>query len=56
MHFAGIYFRELTDFLQISLFYADFDGISEKSTFHGYLISQNQQKFAKLAEISTREN
>ena len=40
-------------FLQISLFYADFDGISEKSTFRGYLISLNHQKFAKLAKIST---
>ena len=40
--FAGIYFRELIliFFLQISLFYADFDGISEKSTFRGYLISR----------------
>ena len=57
MHFAGIYFRELIlIFLQISLFYAEFDGISEKSTFRGYLISRNQQKFAKLAKISTREN
>ena len=45
-----------TEFLQISLFYADFDGISEKSTFRGYLISRNQQKFEKLAKISTREN
>ena len=57
MHFAGIYFTRInTDFLQISLFYADFDRISEKSTFRGYLISRNQQKFAKLAKISTREN
>ena len=44
------------DFLLISLFYANFDGISEKSTFRGYLISRNQQKFAKLANISIREN
>ena len=59
MHFAGIYIRELilffAVFLLISLFYTDFDGISEKSTFCGYLISQNQQKFAKLAKISTRK-
>ena len=53
MHFACIYFRELILILLISLFYADFDGISEKSTFRGYLISRNQQKFAKLAKIST---
>ena len=46
MHFAGIYFRELIlIFVLISLFYADFGGISEKSTFGGYLISRNQQKF-----------
>ena len=57
MHFAGNYFRELIlIFLQISLFFDDFDGISEKSTFRGYLISRNQQKFAKLAKISTCEN
>ena len=52
--FHGYIFSRInTDFLQISLFYADFDGISEKSTFRGYLISRNQQKFAKLAKIST---
>ena len=52
--FRGYLFSRInTDFLQISLFYADFDGISEKSTFCGYLISRNQQKFAKLAKIST---
>ena len=55
--FRGYLFSRInTDFLQISLFYADFDGISEKYTFRGYLISRNQQKFAKLAKISTREN
>ena len=56
--FSGYLFSRINTvfFLQISLFYADFDGISEKSTFRGYLISRNQQKFAKLAKISTREN
>ena len=55
--FRGYLFSRIyTDILQISLFYADFDGISEKSTFRGYLISRNQQKFAKLAKINTREN
>ena len=55
--FCGYLFSRIkTDFLQISLFYADFDRISEKSTFRGYLILRNQQKFAKLAKISTREN
>ena len=57
MHFAGIYFHELLlFFLQISLFYADFDGISEKSIFRGYLILRNQQKSKKLAKIRSREN
>ena len=51
-----LFSRITTDFLLISLFYADFDGISEKSTFRGYLISRNQQKFAKIAKISTRAN
>ena len=55
--FRGYLFSRInTDFPQISLFYADFDGISEKSTFRGYLISLNQQQFAKLTKISTREN
>ena len=53
MHFAGIYFRKLIlIFLQISLFYADFDGLSEKSTFRRYLISRNQQKLVPV-KIST---
>ena len=56
-NFRGYLFSRInTDFLQFSLFYADFNGISEKSTFRGYLISRNQRKFAKLAKISTREN
>ena len=64
--FAGTNFRESkinafrwylfsqinTEFLQISLFYADFNGISEKTTFHGYVISRNLPKFAKLSKIS----
>ena len=49
MHFAGMYFRKL---ILISLFYTDFDGISEKYTFHWYLISRNQQKLVP-AKIST---
>ena len=51
-----LFSRINTDFLLISFFYADFDGISEKSTFRVYLLSRNQQIFAKLAKISTREN
>ena len=41
-----------TDSLLISLFYADFDGISEKSTFRGCLISRNSRKLVP-AKIST---
>ena len=53
--FCGYLFSRInTDFLQISLFYADFDAISEKPTFREYLISRNQQKFAKFVKISTR--
>ena len=55
--FCGYLFSQINnDFLHISLFYADFDGISEKSTFCWYLISRNQQKFVKLAKIITGEN
>ena len=51
-NFQGYLFSQInTDFLLISLFYTDYDGISEKSTFHRYLISQNQQKIHE-----TREN
>ena len=47
--FRGYLFSRInTDFMQISLFYADFDGISEKSTFRGYLISRNQQKVMQV--------
>ena len=49
MHFTGIYFRINTDFLQISLFYADFDGISEKSTFRE--ISKNSRNSQKLVPV-----
>ena len=45
--FHGYLFSQI-NFLQISLFYTDFDGISEKSTFRG-----SSAKFAKLSKIST---
>ena len=42
--------------LRVEIFAGIYFRESKINAFLGYLISQNQQKFAKLAKINTREN